>query len=146
MPEDWAKEQLNGLLDEAIEMAQKLIEKHGSHIPFGMGIRRNGERVNIAVDDTNTQDIDVVESTLLKRLHELCDNRDLMAMALARNVQYRSAQDGSEVDAIEVTLDHTDSDPVTCYLPYSVDKFRKFVPGEMFAIEPREIFFRPVAL
>jgi len=146
MSEERAKKQLNELLNDAIEMAQKLIAKHGSHIPFAVAVRKNGDRLNIAVDDTERPGVDVLESTLLSTLRERCATRELAAVAFVRNVEYRSAVDGTRVDAIECTLDHTDSDAVTCYLPYSWDEKQGFVTGELFATEAREVFFRPIVL
>ncbi len=144
--EERAKEQLEELLNDTIAMAQKLIEKHGSHVPFAMVIDAKGERVNIAVDDAERPGVDILDSTLLSTLRERCRRRELVAVAFVRNVEYRSAVDGTQVDAIEVNLDHVECEAVTCYLPYSIAEKTRFVPGELFATQAREIFFRPIVL
>ena len=137
-----SREQLDELLNEAIEMAQKLIAKHGSHMPFAMGIRPNGDRLNIAADDSETQEVDVLAETVLKRVRELCESRELTAVAFATNVDYLSAQDGSPTDAIEVTVDHIKRDAVTCYLPYSHTQSGDCLPGQLFATDPKHEFFK----
>jgi hypothetical protein len=146
MSGELAKEKLNELLNDALTMAQKLIEEHGSHIPFAMAVNGQGNRVNIAVDDIDRPGADVHISTLLSVLRERCGSRELAAVAFVRNVEYQSAVDGTLVDAIEVNLDHVEAEAVTCYLPYSLAEKRRFVAGELFATAPREIFFKPVTL
>lgn len=66
--------------------------------------------------------------------------RRYRAVALARNVEYRSAHDGSPTDAVQVTLDHKEGPAVTCYLPYQLVQGR-VIPGELFAVQPQERFF-----
>ena len=136
------REQQNELLNAAIDMALKLIGKHGAHVPFAMVIGSDGKRFNIAVDDRETQDGRVLEESLLNELRSLCGRNELKTVAFARNVEYRSADDGSHVDAIEITLDHLDDSAVTCMLPYRLRNTGQPMPGELFAIDPSFTFFR----
>lgn len=140
----WAKEEQNRLLNEAINMAFKLIERHGAHMPFGMAIRQNGERVNIAADDSETQQVDALAGAVLQELEAKCAQREFRAVVLAINITYRSAVDGSGVDAVQLDLDHLNGKPVTCMLPYRIEN--GVIPGELFAIEPKRRFFRPIIL
>jgi len=68
--------------------------------------------------------------------------QELRAVAFARNIDYLSAEDHSKIDAIEVDLDHLGEPAVTCMLSYKLGDRGKPIPGELFAIEPRESFFK----
>ena len=135
------REELNGLLNVAIDIGLKLIAKHGNHIPFALVVRISGERQNIAADNTQVHDGSILTQAVLAEVRKMIAGRELRAVAFARNIDYQSAVDRSRVDAIEVDLDHLDDRPVTCMLPYTLETDGQPVPGELFAIEPREHFF-----
>lgn len=134
------KDELNSLLNDAIGMALRLVEKHGSHIPFCMAVTTAGERVNIAADDSAMPGADALLAGVRQHIADALRERRYRAVALARNVKYRSARDGARTDAVQVTLDHEQGSPVTCYLPYQLAHGR-VVPGELFAVNPEERFF-----
>lgn len=134
------KDELNSLLNDAIGMAIRLVEKHGSHILFCMVITTAGEHINIAADDTALPGADALLAGMRQHIADAVRERRYRAVALARNVEYRSARNGSRTDAIQVTLDHEQASPVTCYLPYQLAQGR-VVPGELFAVAPEERFF-----
>jgi hypothetical protein len=134
------QDELNSLLNDAIGMAIKLAEKHGSHIPVCMAISTSGERIDIAADDSAMRGTDALLAGVRQHITDGVRQRQYRAVALARNVEYRSARDGSPTDAIQITLDHKDGLPVTCYLPYQLTQGR-VVPGELFAVQAVETFF-----
>ena len=133
-------EELNALLNKAIQMATRLIEAHGSHVPFCMAISTEGERVNVAVDDSNLSHADVLLESLRKHIADAVRNKKYRALVLARNVTYRSGANAKEVEAIQLTLDHLKDCPSTYYLPYRLVDGR-VVLDELFATEPVEQFF-----
>jgi hypothetical protein len=134
------KDELNLLLSDAIGMALRLVEKHGSHIPFCMAVTTSGERTSIAADDSKLPGADALLAGVRQHIRDALRERRYRAVALARNVEYQSARDGSRTDAVQVTLDHEQGSPVTCYLPYQ--KVRgAVIPGELFAVKPEESFF-----
>jgi hypothetical protein len=134
------KDELNSLLNDCIGMAIQLVQKHGCHIPFCMAVTTAGERVNIAADDSAMPGAAALLADVRQHITDALRERRYRAVALARNIEYRSARDGSRTDAVQVTLDHEQGSPVTCYLPYHLTHGR-VVPGELFATNPEEKFF-----
>ena len=134
-------EESNSLLNAAIGIGLKLIAKHGNHSPFAIAVRGNGERLNIAADNTEVHDGSILAKTVLWEVRGMIAKGELRAVAFARNIDYQSAVDRSHVDAIEIDLDHLHGRPATCVLPYTRENNGQPVPGELFAIEPREQFF-----
>jgi hypothetical protein len=135
------REELNALLNAAIDIGLKLIAKHGNHIPFAIVINTGGERQDIAADNTKVHDGSILAQTVLREVHERIAKGGLRAVAFAKNVEYQSAVDRSRIDAVEVDLDHVDDRPVTCMLPYKLGSDGKPIPDELFAIDPRQVFF-----
>ena len=136
-----AKDEMSMLLNDAIEMASHLIQKHGTHIPFAMAIDAQNERIDIAVDDTSMPSVDQLINDLLKAVRQGCDDKKYRVIAYANNVNYKSASDSADVDAIQITIDHIDDAAITCYLPYTFGSDQAFQPGELFATEPQLTFF-----
>src|SRR5438552_3431687 len=101
-----AKDELNSLLNDAIRMALRLVEKHGSHIPFCIAVTTAGERISTAADDTGLPGADVLLTAVRQHIKDALRERRYRAIALARNVEYQSARDGLRTDAVQVTLDH----------------------------------------
>jgi hypothetical protein len=134
------REELNRLLDDAIKMALRLIEKHGSHIPFGMVVTTLGERTDIAADDTEVRDLDALFETVRDSIAEGVRGGRFRAVALAKNVSFRLRESETPTPAIQITLDHERHDATTCYLPYKLEN-GSAVPGEIFATQAVEQFF-----
>jgi hypothetical protein len=134
------KEELDSLLNDAIGMAFRLIGKHGNHIPFCMAVTISGERTSIAANDSELPGAEALLAGVRQHITEAVREKRYRAIALARNVEYCSALDGSPTDAVQITLDHERGEAVTCYLPYRLSHSR-VLPGEIFAVRPEERFF-----
>jgi hypothetical protein len=134
------KDELNALLNAAIEMALHLIQRHGSHIPFAMTVSNDGRRTDIGADNTHVSDGTILYDTVRQEVTKVIQQNTIRALVIARNIHFRRADTGQETDAIELRLDHISGEPVTCYLPYRFLKGR-YHPEELFAIEEAERFF-----
>jgi hypothetical protein len=138
------KDELDSLLNDAIGAALHFVEKHGCHMPFCMAITTSGERTNVAADDSKLPGPDALLGGIRQHLAEALREKRYRAVALTRNVEYRSAPDGKPTEAVQVTLDHEQGSPVTCYLPYQLAG-GKVLPGQLFAVQAEEKFFAHAA-
>jgi hypothetical protein len=135
------RDEANELLSAAIRMAKLLINDFGSHFPFGMAITVDGTREDIAADDRSVRDPEQLAQGVLSHLKEHCVDGSFRAVAFARNVTYHKRDDPQPVDAIEVTLDHVADSAVTCVLPYWRTESGMLEEGQLFAVDPRYMFF-----
>lgn len=108
--------------------------------PFCLAISTSGERANIASDDSKMPGVDSLLAGIRQHITAAVHEKRCRAVALARNVEYRSARDGARTDAVQITLDHEEGSPVTCYLPYQLAQ-GKVLPGQLFAVQAEERFF-----
>lgn len=138
------RDELDALFDDAVKMAIRLIEKHGSHFPFGMVVSVYNERANIAADDRNVRDSEILFQSVRERIIAGVRNEQFRAVALAKNVAFRRAPNEAPTQAIQVTLDHQEAAASTCYLPYKIVEGR-IITCEVLATEPLERFFHDKA-
>jgi hypothetical protein len=136
--EDFQRVEANQVLNAAIEMALKLLATHEDFIPFGIAVSISGEHQNVVADDTLTSDRKVLSDTVRNALREGCDKFKYRTIALAQCVVVKGTPDSN---AIQVTVDQGIGQNVTCYLPFS-RKNGELVPGELYATEPIERFYR----
>jgi hypothetical protein len=134
------REECDALLDEAIKMALQLIAANGNHIPFFLALDAAGKRTTIAPDDTQIRDPDVLFESIRQHILAAIRDKQLRAVALARNVRYHRSDDPTPWESIQVTLDHLKDKACTCYLRYQIVD-GQVVPGELFATDPVEKFF-----
>jgi hypothetical protein len=136
-----ARQECDALLNTAITMAMRLLNVHGSHLPFAMVLDSDGGQTNIAADDTEIQDRDALAAAVQDKVKSMCAGGKLRAIAFARNISFRRSPEGPSITAVEVSLDHAQDHAVTCILPYELGPLGEPRPGELFAIDPRVTFF-----
>lgn len=129
------------MLNDVIDMASKLIEKHGAHMPFAMVVTSSGERVNVAPDDSEIRDPQILFDLVRDEVKAGARDGSFRAIAIARNIEYVSAETMAKTDAIQITLDHVEDSAVTCYLPYAQVASGDYLPGTLFATDPDDTFF-----
>ena len=69
-------------------MALQLIAKHGSHFPFAMIVTPGGKRANIAADDTEVRDREILFATVREELSKTIRQGGVRAFALAQVDQF----------------------------------------------------------
>jgi hypothetical protein len=140
MPHGPARQELDALLNDALQMALQLVAKHGSHMPFAMIVTPAGKRANIAADDRTVHDREVLFATVRTELTKTILQQGVRSFALAQNVRYTRRDTGESSDAVRVQLEHSNGQSVTCYLPYRITAGQP-VPGEVVATDSTEKLF-----
>ena len=128
------------LLDEAIRAAIYFLEKNGEFFPFAITMSQSGEITHVQgyVGEEHPPSQDVID-LLQDGLKQRGANGELRATALISDVRV-SLPDGGAQDAVSVTVEHQDDEPVTGYLPYTKDG-EGFGYGDLFAERaPRLVF------
>ena len=114
-----AQDDLEGLLEPALDFAQQQLGKYGQFFPYSVVVRSDGQTEMVAVqpDAANDQpaSTDVVDACRTT----LAERRDrLRAAAVIADVRL---PDGG--DAIRVELEHIEGLALTIFLPYSQKRF-----------------------
>ena len=121
---------MDALLDALIRLAQQLQEKHGFH-PFGGSVNSRGE---VSIDGAYTggehPEPQEVIQVLYGGLTEQAQREDIRAAGVCTDVRL---SEPIQSDAISVSLEPVDAEPIVVNLPYKRRRFRGFEYGDIVA-------------
>lgn len=136
------KKSADDLLHETLVLAIRMIQEHGSHVPFAIGLTVENEFERVVADDSMSGvTTEMLFETVLAEIKQRCESGHYLVVALAQNVEYLSAQDGTAVDAIQVDIDEMNKTAVRCFLPYYRDSNGVVIPREVVAVDTVRRFF-----
>jgi hypothetical protein len=121
------------LLAEAIRAAVHGLRERAEFFPFALALVADGQVRHIQ-GGTGEEQPDAAELITVaeQSLCELAATGRVRATALVSDVRIRRPETGESSDAIRVQLEHARGQPITCYLPYSLEA-GQVVRGELFA-------------
>jgi hypothetical protein len=130
---------LDRLLDFCIPFAQDQLKKRGEFYPFAARVNAEGTLNPLAIYEGDEKPVPTeMITSLVALLQSLVPKGELLASAICHDG--RVTVPGKEKqDAITVSLEHSNGEAVTIYLPYS----KKFLRGYQYeaiigsAAEPR---------
>jgi len=119
------REELNELLNGAVEVAAEMLEEDGEFEPFALALRNDGQVLHLSPeaaedpeDETELEPEAVVES-LRNTLRS--SRAEYRAIAVVADVTLEDEQDQPMTAAIHVAMEHTAEEPVSCYVPYEIN-------------------------
>jgi hypothetical protein len=111
------REELNDLLNGAIEVAAEMLEQEGEFEPFALAMRQDGEILHLSPEDGDEElEAEQVVESLRKTLREAASS--YRAVAVVADVTLEDENDEAMTAAIQVSMEHTIEEPVNCYVPY----------------------------
>jgi hypothetical protein len=136
------EEEIDLLLRQELGMAREQLEANGRFYPTASWIDRDGELAFVGGQSGMFADPTQILDMLYTALRQKADEQAIRACAVAVLVQVVPPGETRKTDAILVTIEHADADPVDVVLPYDKPRFRRSIEyGEQFT-EPgaRKIF------
>ena len=128
-----AQDEIDLLLREELEMARKLLEDNGRFLPTASWIDRDGEfafagghRGGMFVRATEILDM------LYAALRQKAAEQAIRACAVAVDVRVVPPGATNRTDAILVTIEHAEAEPVDVILPYTKRR-RRIEYGEQYS-------------
>jgi hypothetical protein len=137
------RDQMNELLNGAVEAAAELLESDGEFDPFALALRHDGEVLHLTSDgghvpsgeEDEGPDPDAVVESLRNTLRERRD--ELTAIAIVADVTLEDEEDQAMTAAIAVSLEHVVEAPIACFVPYEIDDKNKVALADLIG-EPGE--------
>jgi hypothetical protein len=135
------REELNELLNGAVDVAAELLEKDGEFEPFALALRNDGEVLHLTSElegDDGMEPERVVDS-LRASLREA--RTGYRATAIVADVTLEDETDQAMTAAIHIAMEHALEEPVNCYIPYEFEGETLALadlvpePGERFVFE-----------
>jgi hypothetical protein len=120
-----AQQDLDGLLNATLPLAQQYLDKYGEFFPFGAVVTIEGTNSLVAADPAETGEQPVSADILALLIERTRERReDLRAVALCSDVT------GPDGDGIRVELEHAEGPVMAVLMPYKSKRFGKGVQYE----------------
>jgi hypothetical protein len=111
------RDEMNDLLNGAVEVAAEMLEQEGEFEPFALALRNDGEIMHLSPEEDGEElEPEQVVESLRKTLREARDT--YRAVAVVADVTLEDETDQAMTAAIQVSMEHTVDEPVNCYVPY----------------------------
>jgi hypothetical protein len=134
------REEMDALLSALIEVSQELLERQGEFYPHGATINASGDfaLAGAYVGEEFPASTELVE-LLYEGFRQQAVADEIRAAAIAADVRVAAPGSDEPGDAIRVSIEHAQADPVQVFLPYTKRRLRGVEYGELFAsaAEPR---------
>ena len=127
-----------------IEVSQDLLDRHGEFYPHGASVNTSGE---VALAGAHVGEELPASTELIELLYEgfLQQARadEIRAAAIAADVHVTPPGSDEPRDAIRISIEHAEADPVEVFLPYTNRRLRGVEYGELFAAAGEPRVFNP---
>jgi len=117
-----SRQDMDLILNDGINTAVHFIEKSGEFFPFGVVKTSNGEirHIQAMMEDPHPTSDGVIE-VLKISLRKGVITGDYDTVAIVSNVGLTDKKAGHIVDAISISVDDKNSNPILCYVPYGIN-------------------------
>ncbi len=115
-----ASDELEQLLNAVVPFARDMLEKYDAFLPFGAAVGLDGEVRMVAAELSGEHPAAAeVVQTLQEGLLAQAREHSIRAAGVCTDVRI-DGEDGP-VDAVSVSLEHVEHDPLRVFVPYTVD-------------------------
>ena len=112
------RDELNELLNGAVEVAAEALTERGEFQPFALALRTDGEIVHLSPDEGEEHDDEAVVGSLRATLRSR--SGEYRAVAVVADVTLEDEKQEAMSSAIAVSMEHVTEEPVNCYVPYEI--------------------------
>lgn len=130
------KDEIQQLLNYLLPFAEQMLSNHGEFYPYAAIMDAGGEVQAVSAADDEQPDVGELLTTLHTVLRRQAADGAIRASGIAADVTLTDPDSGEERDAVQLELDHADTDAVDVYVPYETGtegiKFGELVaaPGQ----------------
>ena len=136
-----ATEEIQELLNFLLPHAERLLNQHGEFYPYAAAVDSDGDLAPVPpLVETDDPDVGDILVALHAELRDQAAEGSIRASGIAADVTLTDPDSGETTDAVQVELDHADSDAVDIYVPYET-KPDGIQFGQLVAAQGREPVF-----
>jgi hypothetical protein len=134
------REEIEQLLNYLLPFAEQMLSKDGEFHPYAATMGADGEVQAVSAAGDERPDVGELLLALHDELREQASQGAIRASGIAADVTLTDPDSGEVTDAVQLELDHAETEAVDVYVPYtSGDEGIKF--GELVAAAGRAPIF-----
>jgi len=134
------KQEIEQLLNFLLPSAEEKLSKEGEFHPYAAMLAADGEVKSVTAPLGELPDVAALLIAIHEELREQAAEGAIRASGIAADVTLTDPESGETTDAVQVQLDHAETEAVDIYVPYEnePDGIRF---GELVAAQGREPIF-----
>jgi hypothetical protein len=113
------REEIEQLLRFLLPVAEERLTTEGQFIPYAATLDAEGEVNSVGVADGEDPDVGELLLALHTELREQASAGAIRASGIAADVTLTDPDSGEETDAVQLELDHVETDAIDVYVPYT---------------------------
>ncbi len=135
------QDDLNELLNGAVDVATDMLSEHSEFAPFALAMQPDGEIFHLEPEEDDLEDDGQIVAALREGLREAALEGRWRAVAVVADVTVEDEEGQPMSAAIHIAMEHATGDPVTCTVPYAIEE-EQVVLDELFAEPGDTVVFR----
>lgn len=113
------KEEIEQLLNYLLPFAEQMLSQHGEFYPYAATMDAGGEVQAVSAAGDDQPEVGELLLVLHTELRDQAAQGAIRASGIAADVTLTDPDSGEERDAVQLELDHADTDAVDVYVPYT---------------------------
>jgi hypothetical protein len=116
---DEPREEIELLLRYLLPVAEEELNRAGEFRPYAATLDSEGEVSSVIAAGGQEPDVAELLLALHAKLREQAADGEIRASGIAADVTLTDPDSGEETDAVQLELDHVETDAVDIYVPYT---------------------------
>jgi hypothetical protein len=114
-----AREEIEQLLRYLLPVAEEQLNRTGEFRPYAATLDSDGSVNSVAAVEGEEPDVGALLVALHTELREQAAGGTIRASGIAADVTLTDPDSGEETDAVQLELDHVETDAIDVYVPYT---------------------------
>jgi hypothetical protein len=116
---DEPREEIEQLLRYLLPFAEERLNQEGEFRPYAAMVAADGSLKSVESEENQDPDVGELLLALHAELREQAAEGAIRASGIAADVTLTDPDSGEETDAVQLELDHVETDAVDVYVPYT---------------------------
>ena len=113
------REEIEQILNYLLPFAERMLSSHGEFYPYAATMDAGGEVQAVSAAAEEQPDVGELLIALHAELREQASRGAIRASGIAADVTLTDPDSGDTKDAVQLELDHAETDAVDVYVPYT---------------------------
>jgi len=113
------REEIEQILNYLLPFAEQMLSEHGEFYPYAATMDPGGEVQAVSAAGDERPDVGELLLALHAELREQASQGAIRASGIAADVTLTDPDSGRVTDAVQLELDHAETDAVDVYVPYT---------------------------